>query len=83
MLRYLRMTWIVVRFSLNVRASFADFVELHALCTLVVARAQTPTGPMLLGQARAKVRRMRIARALSRARREAPRGWYTPPPHVA
>lgn len=50
----------VVRVAVVNRASFADTIELAALATLAIVRYGTPTGPMILGQLRAKVRRIQM-----------------------
>ena len=58
-----RVTLATVRFGLHTGAPILDLVELHALCVLAVIRADSSTGKMLLGQARAKAGRICRARA--------------------
>lgn len=57
----LRVAYLAVAFSLKTKATIPDAIELLALCMLALVRYSSPTGNMMLGQVKAKAKRMQQA----------------------
>ena len=56
-----RVAYAVSAYALHHRASLGDAVELGALCALALVRCESPTANLMLGQVRAKARRIACA----------------------